>query len=95
MLHKYTLRAAKAYNLKRIVVAGGVACNSGLRNAFADSDNMEVYFPSPLLCADNAAMLAVAGEYYLQRGIKADLDLNASSTWPLNQAGEEMLDTAS
>jgi len=95
VLHKKTLRAAKAHNLKRIVIAGGVACNSGLRNAFAHCDDMEVYFPSPILCADNAAMLAVAGEYYLQRGINANLDLNACSTWPLNQAGAELLDFAS
>ncbi|MFA5700383.1 MAG: tRNA (adenosine(37)-N6)-threonylcarbamoyltransferase complex transferase subunit TsaD [Desulfuromonas sp.] len=92
VLHKKTLRAAKEYNLKRIVVAGGVACNSGLRQAFAVSDEMDVFFPTAELCADNAAMLAVAGEYYLNRGVTSDLDLNACSTWPLEQAGAEMLD---
>ncbi len=95
VLQQKTLRAAKAHNLKRIVIAGGVACNSALRRAFVHCDDIEVYFPSPLLCADNAAMLAVAGEYYLQHGIRADLDLNACSTWPLDQAGAELLDLAS
>ncbi len=44
-----------------------------------------VYFPSPVLCADNAAMLAVAGDYYLSRGLSSGLDLNAVSSWPLEQ----------
>lgn len=91
VLHQKTLRAARAYGMERIVVAGGVACNSGLRKAFKESTEMDVYFPSPLLCADNAAMLAVAGDYYLRRGVCADLDLNAYSTWPLDQAGAEQL----
>jgi N6-L-threonylcarbamoyladenine synthase len=98
VLHQKTLRAARAYNLKRIVVAGGVACNSGLRKAFADShamEDMQAYFPSPLLCADNAAMLAVAGEFYLRHGVRAGLDLNACSTWALDQAGAELLELAS
>jgi N6-L-threonylcarbamoyladenine synthase len=90
LLHK-TLKAAEMYDLKRIVVAGGVACNSGLRQAFEQAGGIEIYFPSPMLCADNAAMLAVAGEYYLKRGISSDYALNACSTWPLEQAGAEML----
>jgi N6-L-threonylcarbamoyladenine synthase len=90
LLHK-TLRAAQRYDLKRIVVAGGVACNSGLRCAFEQTAGIEIYFPSPRLCADNAAMLAVAGDCYLKRGISSDYALNACSTWPLEQAGAEML----
>ena len=83
-----TLRAAEAENLDRIVVAGGVACNSGLRKRFAEltvSNRMDVFFPTPILCADNGAMLAVAGDYYLSRGLSSGLDLNAVSNWPLEQ----------
>ncbi|WP_321371566.1 tRNA (adenosine(37)-N6)-threonylcarbamoyltransferase complex transferase subunit TsaD [uncultured Desulfuromusa sp.] len=83
-----TMRAARAEGLSRIVVAGGVACNSGLRKKFAelaDSSNMNVFFPSPVLCADNAAMLAVAGDHYLSQGLLSDVDLNAVSSWPLEQ----------
>jgi len=86
VITKKTLRAAEAEDLQRIVVAGGVACNSGLRKVFADltaTTECEVFFPSPILCADNAAMLAVAGDYYLSLGRKSDLDLNAVSNWPL------------
>ncbi len=81
-----TLRAAKEENLQRIVVAGGVACNSGLRQSFAAlcaDSGYDVFFPAPLLCADNAAMLAVAGDYYLSHGAQSHLDLNAVSNWPL------------
>ena len=88
VITKKTLRAAEAEGLDRIVVAGGVACNSGLRKKFAQLatlNNVEVYFPTPLLCADNSAMLTVAGDYYLSQGFTSPLDLNAVSNWPLEQ----------
>ncbi|MCK5912809.1 MAG: tRNA (adenosine(37)-N6)-threonylcarbamoyltransferase complex transferase subunit TsaD [Desulfuromusa sp.] len=83
-----TFRAAEAENLDRIVVAGGVACNSGLRKKFAElaaANRVKVFFPAPILCADNAAMLAVAGDYYLSLGLSSGHDLNAVSNWPLEQ----------
>ena len=82
------LRAADAEGLSRIVVAGGVACNSGLREKFSQlavANGITVYFPTPLLCADNAAMLAVAGDAYLSQGLVSDIDLNAVSNWPLER----------
>lgn len=91
VLTQKTLRAAAAENLSRMVVAGGVACNTGLRIRFAelaDKHGLQVFFPNPLLCADNAAMLAVAGDFYLTQGFRSGLDLNAVSSWPLEQAAE-------
>ncbi len=88
VLTQKTMRAAESENLNRIVVAGGVACNSGLRKRFAelaDANGIQVFFPTPILCADNAAMLAVAGDYYLSLGLSSGLDLNAVSNWPLEQ----------
>lgn len=88
VLTQKALRAAKGEDLNRIVVAGGVACNSGLRGKFSeltDLSDIEVFFPSPVLCADNAAMLAVAGNYYLSQGMSSEIDLNAVSNWPLEQ----------
>jgi len=82
------LRAAQQEGLERIVVAGGVACNSGLRQRFADltaTNATQVFFPKPLLCADNAAMIAVAADYYLSHGKASGFDLNAVSSWPLEQ----------
>ena len=88
VLTQKALRAAEVEGLNRIVVAGGVACNSGLRKKFAEltsSSDIKVFFPSPIFCADNAAMLAVAGDYYLSQGMSSELDLNAVSNWPLEQ----------
>jgi len=90
VLTQKACKAAVAEGLTQIVVAGGVACNSGLRQRFAelaDENGLNVHFPAPILCADNAAMLAVAGDYYLQQGFRSDLSLNAVSSWPLEQAG--------
>jgi N6-L-threonylcarbamoyladenine synthase len=90
VLCKKTLRAARQFDLQRIVVAGGVACNKGLRlqmAAMAADQGRQVIFPSPGLCQDNAAMLGVAGNAYLEQGLCAGLDLNARANWPLDQAG--------
>jgi N6-L-threonylcarbamoyladenine synthase len=90
VLTQKALRAAEAEGLQRIVVAGGVACNSGLRKRFAElavEKDLDIHFPAPKLCADNAAMLAVAGDFYLSKGFRSGLDLNAVSSWPLEQAG--------
>jgi len=87
LCHK-TLRAAAQEGLSRIVAAGGVACNLGLRSRLsreAAAAGLEVFFPSPALCADNAAMLAVAGDAYLKRGLESDWRLNPRSSWPLEQ----------
>ncbi len=86
VLTRKIMRAAESENLERIVIAGGVACNSGLRKRFTElteKGSKTVYFPSPVLCADNAAMLAVAGDHYLSKGLTSGLDLNAVSSWPL------------
>jgi N6-L-threonylcarbamoyladenine synthase len=94
VLLQKTLRAAQQEGLCRIVVAGGVACNTGLRRAFSDiaaPAAVEVFFPSPLLCSDNAAMLAVAGDAYLSRGFRSASDLNAVSNWPLTEAARHFI----
>ncbi|BCA79674.1 tRNA (adenosine(37)-N6)-threonylcarbamoyltransferase complex transferase subunit TsaD [Desulfuromonas sp. AOP6] len=91
VLTRKTLRAATENGLSRIVVAGGVACNRGLRESFKKEGvekGFDVFFPSPGLCGDNAAMLAVAGDAYLESGCRGSLDLNAVASWPLDQAGQ-------
>ncbi len=84
-----TLAAAEAGGLERIVVAGGVACNSGLRERFkalAAERSLAVHFPAPSLCGDNAAMLGVPADFYLAAGVCAKWDVNAIASWPLDQA---------
>ena len=61
-----TIKAAKEYNVKQIVVAGGVAANQGLRSslkAAAEENNIKLTFPKMVYCTDNAAMIAVAGYF--------------------------------
>ena len=93
VLSRKTMRASEETGLKRVVVAGGVACNSGLRarmQTLSGEKGVSIHFPSPALCGDNAAMLAVAGDRYLEEGRRAPLELNALANWPLDQAGAEL-----
>jgi N6-L-threonylcarbamoyladenine synthase len=76
-------RIAEEYWPKTLIVAGGVACNQALREASqtaATHLKIPVYFPSPHLSTDNAAMIAAAGTVKLQAGERATLDLNADVT---------------
>ena len=61
-----TIKAAKDFNVKQIVIAGGVAANQGLRSslkAAAEENNIKLTFPRMVYCTDNAAMIAVAGYF--------------------------------
>ena len=63
-----TIKAAKEFNVKQIVVAGGVAANRGLRSALQKAvseelENVLLTFPSMKYCTDNAAMISVAGYF--------------------------------
>lgn len=74
-----TLKAAKKLKIKKIALAGGVSANSYIREKFVElqKQGYEVYYPQPVLCTDNAAMIASAGYYQYIEGDKADLTLNA------------------
>src|SRR5436189_3833238 len=75
-----TKRVAEDYLPKTLIVAGGVACNGALRVAageVAERLGVPVYFPSPKLSTDNAAMIAAAGTVKLRAGERRGWDLNA------------------
>ena len=79
--------------IDRLVVAGGVACNSGLRAAMAtlaQETGVQLFIPSPVLCTDNAAMLAVPADYYLRNGIRSGLQLDAKTVWSLDSLSERV-----
>ena len=80
VLVEHTIEAAEKYNINTIAIAGGVAANSELREKMtreAGKKNISVLFPPPVLCTDNAAMIACAGYYSYLKGITAEQDLNA------------------
>jgi N6-L-threonylcarbamoyladenine synthase len=71
--------AARKYNIKDIVIAGGVAANSRLRKMLNESkaEDEKLIIPSPLLCTDNAAMVAGIGYQYYSRGAFNSLSVDA------------------
>jgi len=89
-LVKTTMRAVRKMRANRVVLAGGVASNTALRNeirAVCGKHGVEVYQPSPILCTDNAAMIAAAGAFWYERGRRAGWDLNPDPRRPLSTAG--------
>ena len=86
VLSENLIAAAEQTGDKKIALAGGVAANSALREAVerkANKKGLKVYRPSPILCTDNAAMIASAAFYAAKNGRYAGSDLNAVANWSL------------
>ena len=91
ILTEHTMRAAREHGYSTIAVAGGVSANSGVRAAMqeaCDKWGYRLYLPPLHLCGDNGAMIACAGSYAFDAGIRADSSLNASATMELTAWGE-------
>lgn len=80
VLVERAVMAARELKEKRIAVAGGVASNSALRSAMqqgCEEAGIELVYPSPVYCTDNAAMIAVQGYYEYLAGTRSEWELNA------------------
>lgn len=80
VLVEHSMQAVKEYGLNKFAIAGGVASNSSLREAFireCGARKIEFYCPSPIFCTDNAAMIGTAAYYEYLKGVRHGYDLNA------------------
>ena len=76
----HSMEALNQYGFKKFAIAGGVASNSGLREAFENAckeRDIEFFLPPPILCTDNAAMIGSAAYFEYISGVRHGLDLNA------------------
>lgn len=80
VLTEHTMRAAEKFHMNRVAMAGGVAANQCLRKAMKEAcekRKITLYYPSPVYCTDNAAMIGVAAYYEYRNGTRHGWDLNA------------------
>lgn len=80
VLVEHALHAVEEYGCHKFAIAGGVASNSGLRTALQEAcaqKGIAFYYPSPLYCTDNAAMIGTAAYYEYVKGVRSGMDLNA------------------
>ena len=73
------VKASKKLGINTIALAGGVSANSYIRENFIklEKQGYKIYYPEPILCTDNAAMIASAGYYRFISGVTSELTLNA------------------
>lgn len=86
VLTEHTIQAALDLDYDTIAVAGGVSANSGVRSRMQEACSkrgLRCFLPPKELCGDNGAMIACAGSYLFDAGVRADWNLNAYATMPL------------
>jgi N6-L-threonylcarbamoyladenine synthase len=84
VLVEKTLMAAEAFEVREIIVAGGVSANKRLREKMLSESKWPVHIPPLSLCTDNAAMIAGAGYYHYAQQDFSPPDFDVRATWPLS-----------
>lgn len=85
-LVKQAVLAMQATGYEKIVLAGGVSANKTLQNTLAqamEAIGAQLVHPTPILCTDNAVMIACRGYFMYQAGMQSPLDLNANPSLKL------------
>ena len=83
IITKKTMKALKEFDVKNLIICGGVAANKGLRDKFealCNENGIDLTVPPIKYCTDNAAMIASSGYFAYKKNIVADLSLNAMAT---------------
>ena len=85
VLVRKTLAAAKKFEAKEILVAGGVSANQALRQTILAQAPCRVHIPPLSLCTDNAAMIGGVGFFRYNQGQRDSLDLDVLPNWPISE----------
>jgi len=80
-----TIKAANEYQVKGIIIAGGVSANEALRLKFEQDSPFPLYIPPIQMCTDNAAMIAGLGYYRFVAGQRDAYDIDVLPNWPLSE----------
>ena len=80
-----TIKAAKEYSAKNLLVAGGVSANRALRHSIQLRATIPLHIPPIWLCTDNAAMIAGAAYFRFIHGQRDPLDMDVLPNWPLSE----------
>ena len=80
-----TIAAAERSGACNIILCGGVAANQALRKEMVSKSTLPVFIPSPILCTDNAAMIASCGYYHVKKGECSDLYMDVKPNAVIQQ----------
>ena len=84
VLFEKTIKAAREYGVKDIIIGGGVSANTPLRETFLAQEEFKLHIPPLRYCTDNAAMVAAAGYFRYALGHRDGLEIDVLPTWPLS-----------
>ena len=91
MVINRAVKAIKEYNVKQVVLAGGVSANSYLRSEMVkecEKLNAHIIIPPMWCCTDNAAMIAKVAEHLYDMKVFAGLDLGVDPNWSIEKWNE-------